>query len=198
LLLDQTFASLIGLAILVENMMKGKDIDSGEPQAVSKSQRRRDALALKSLAAELIALPAAQLARMPLESGLRAAVEQARNIRSNVAGKRQLQYVAKILRQIDSEPITLALGAIANEARQITARQHRTEAWRDQLLNTGDAALAVLIQERPEANAQLIRQLLRNARHEAERDKPPAAARALFRLLREMDEQAALPPVDGS
>jgi ribosome-associated protein len=178
--------------------MKGKENTTPEPQPVSKSQRRREALALKDLAAELIGLPVSQLARVPLDADLRASIERARNIRSRVAGKRQLQYVAKLMRRSDPEPITLALEAIANEARQVTARQHRAEVWRDRLLDAGDTALAELKRERPDVDAQLIRQLLRKAGQEAACGKPPSAARSLFRTLRKLDEEAALPPLYGS
>jgi len=53
------------------------------------------------------------------------------------------------------------------------------------------------MQVRHGADAQVIRQHIRQARSEATRDQPPAAARALFRLLREMDEAAPLPPLQS-
>ncbi|MDT8320400.1 MAG: ribosome biogenesis factor YjgA [Xanthomonadales bacterium] len=161
---------------------------------ISKSQRRRDALEVRSLAARLIALGEAGLGRMPLQDDLREAIDEARQIRSNVARKRQLQYVAKLLRRIDPEPILEAMDATLGEARHLTARQHRVEAWRDALLDRGDAALGELAVQRGDTDCQAIRQLLRNARLEAGKDRPPAAARALFRLLRGMDETDALPP----
>jgi ribosome-associated protein len=123
---------------------------------------------------------------------------EARQIRSHVAGKRQLQYVAKLLRRIDPEPIIQTLEGFDGEARQLTGRQHRTEAWRDFLLESGDPAVGILMQQRNDTDTQAIRQLIRNAHKEAARNKPPASARALFRLLREMDESELLPPVSGS
>jgi ribosome-associated protein len=123
---------------------------------------------------------------------------EARQIRSHVAGKRQLQYVAKLLRRIDPEPIIQTLEGFDGEARQLTGRQHRTEAWRDFLLESGDPAVGVLMQQRNDTDTQAIRQLIRNAHKDAARNKPPASARALFRLLREMDESELLPPVSGS
>lgn len=167
-------------------------------EVASKSQRRRDALELKSLARDLIAMSPSQLARVPLDEPLRAAIEDARSIRSHGAGKRQLQFVAKLLRRSDPEPITQALDALANDSRQLTARQHRAEAWRDHLIGGGDPAVSDLLRQRPGADAQAIRQCIRKARSEADRDKPPAAARALFRLLRDMDESEPLPPLAAS
>jgi ribosome-associated protein len=102
------------------------------------------------------------------------------------------------LRRIDPEPIIQTLEGFDGEARQLTGRQHRTEAWRDFLLESGDPAVGVLMQQRNDTDTQAIRQLIRNAHKEAARNKPPASARALFRLLREMDESELLPPVTGS
>jgi len=164
------------------------------PEEVSKSQRRREALEVKSLASRLITLNASRLAAVPLDEQLRAEIDRARSIRSNVARKRQLQYVAKLLRRNDLDPILDTLDSFDNEAKQLTARQHRVEAWRDLLIESGDAAVGALIELRRDADAQAIRQLLRNAQRETQKNKPPAAARSMFRLLRELDETEPLPP----
>jgi len=170
-----------------------KFTDSAEP--VSKSQRKREAQEVRSLAARLIGLPAAELAVIPLEKSLREEIERARAIRSHSARKRQLQFVAKILRRESAEEIRAALASLDESARQLSARHHRSEAWRDYLIEAGDRAIGGLLELRRDADAQAIRQLLRNALREKERNKPPAAARSLFRLLRELDENAPLPPV---
>lgn len=173
--------------------MKGKEKLQDEPELVSKSQRRRDALEVKSLASELINLSQAKLGRVPLDEMVRAAVMEARQMRSNGARKRQLQYVAKLLRRDDPEPILLALEKFDGEAREITGRQHRCEAWRDFLLEAGDPAVGELMQHRIDTDTQAIRQLIRNASREAARNKPPVASRTLFKLLREMDQEEPLP-----
>jgi ribosome-associated protein len=163
----------------------------------SKSQRRRDALEVKSLASRLIGLSPALLAQVPLDETSLAAIGEARRIRSNVARKRQLQFVAKLLRRGDPDPIWQALEAMGADARQLSGRQHRAEAWRDRLVETGDPAVGELLRRRQDADAQLMRQHIRRARQEADAGKPPAAARVLFRLLREMDEVEPLPPIES-
>ncbi len=178
--------------------MKGKEKILDEPTPVSKSQRRRDALEVKSLAQELINLGQAKLGRVPLDDSVRAAVMEARAIRSNVARKRQMQFVAKLLRRDDPEPILLALEKFDGEAREITGRQHRCEAWRLFLLEAGDPAVSKLVEKRDDTDTQAVRQLIRNANREAARNKPPASSRALFKILREMDQKAPLPAVDSS
>lgn len=164
-------------------------------EEVSRSQQRREALEVKSLASRLIALPAARLAKVPLDDQLRSEIDHARSMKSHGARKRQLQYVAKLMRRNDPEPIQQTLESFETEARHLTARHHRSEAWRDFLLENGDRAVGSLLDKRRDANAQAIRQLLRNAAREASRNKPPAAARSLFKLLRELDETEPLPPV---
>jgi ribosome-associated protein len=179
-------------------MMKGKENIFEEPELVSKSQRRRDALEIKSLAHELINLGQSKLGQVPLDEMVRSAIMEARKMNSNGARKRQLQYVAKLLRRDDPEPILLALEKFDSEARELTGRQHRTEAWRDFLLGEGDPAIGELIRHRPDSDTQAIRQLVRNANREIARNKPPASARSLFRILREMDQAEPLPAVPGN
>lgn len=175
--------------------MKGKENFSAEEPLTSKSQRRRDALELKALASRLIKLTPARLGRVPLQDDVREAILDAREIRSNVARKRQLQYVAKLLRRTDPEAIFLAFEQFEGEARQLTGRQHRSEAWRDYLLERGDDAVGQLVGLRSNVDTQALRQLVRNAKKEKALGKPPASARSLFRALRDMDEQEQLPPV---
>ncbi len=159
----------------------------------SKSQRKRDAHEFKTLASTLIGLSASRLRSVPLDEDIREAIMEARGIRAHVARKRQLQYVAKLMRRVEVDDIRSALEAFDADSRQLTARQHRCEAWRDRLLEQGDEALAVLLQQRPGLDVQALRQLVRNARREMDANKPPAATRALFRLLRDIDQQQALP-----
>ena len=178
--------------------MKSKKNIPQEQPPVSKSQRRRDALELKSLAADLIKLSPARLASVPLDDSLVSAIEEARQFRSHGARKRQLQYVAKLLRRDDPEPIFQALEEFDSAGRQLIARQHRVESWRDCLLESGDQVLGVLLRQRRDADAQAFRQLIRNAQKESARGQPPAAARALFRLLRELDQTEPWPATPGS
>lgn len=186
--------------ILVNNMTESKENFAETAELASKSQRRREALEVKSLASRLIGLSPALLAQVPLDEPLRAAIGEARSIRSNVARKRQLQFVAKLLRRGDPDPIQQALEAFGADARQLSGRQHRAETWRDHLVKAGDSALSELLLQRHDADAQSLRQLMRQhmrkARQDADSDRPPAAARALFRLLREMDEFEPLPPIE--
>ena len=177
--------------------MKERNTAGEQPEEVSKSQRRREALEVRSLASQLISLSPTRLAEVPLDEQLRSEIERARSIKSNVARKRQLQYVAKLLRREETDAVLDALDSFENEARQLTARQHRVEAWRDEMIESGDAAVGALLDRRRDADGQAIRQLVRNARREARNNKPPAAARSLFKLLRELDQAEPLPSLSS-
>ena len=161
----------------------------------SKSQRKRDAKILFDLGKDLVTMSTGKLANLPIEEDLRDAINLARNIKSNVARKRQVQFIAKMMRNRDVSGIQEALNSQSQEARQLTVRQHRVEAWRDHLLINEDEAIKELIENLEIFDIQSVRNLLRNARKEADKGKPPASARKIFKLLRELDSEHDLPPL---
>lgn len=165
---------------------------SHDPGAPSRSRQRRDALAVLELARSLVALSDAALAQVPLSDDLRALVAESRRITAHIARKRQLQFLAKQLRRRSEElpAIRARLEHERGSERRATAELHRLERERDALVAGGDAAIAALAARHPEIDRQQLRQLVRRAQREAAAGKPPAAARALFRLLRELGPPA--------
>lgn len=165
------------------------DPENDDIEYVSKTQLKRDAHALQELGRKLVKMPAAQLARLPLDDELREAIGLAQRIRHKHGGfKRQIQFIGKLLRGMDTGPLTDAIERIEMRDRQANAAFHRLEKWRDRLIDEGDEALAALLECYPQADRQHIRALTRNAMRERKQNKPPAAARALFKYLRELDE----------
>lgn len=160
-------------------------------EPVSKSQRKRESHALQALGEALAALSPERLAGMPLPEMLREAVLEAQRIRQRGAHKRQLQYIGRLMREVDAGPIQAALDVLQQNTHEAVARQHRLERWRDRLLEEGDGALGSLLEEYPAADRQYVRQLVRNAQRERERGQPPRHSRSLFRYLRELDEAGA-------
>ena len=160
----------------------------------SRSQLRREALDIFKLAETLAALNEAQLTRVPLADELRAEVMRTRAVPSNIARKRQTQFLAKQLRKLgddEIEPIRRALSQDREKAHRETALTHRIETWRERLFAEGDEALGEFITRHPRADRQHLRQLVRNAQAERKTNKPPAAYRELFRELRELLGDAA-------
>ena len=169
--------------------MRGRDEDTGEFLSPSRSQQRRDALDVLTLAQRLVTLDAGSLAKLPIPDHLHPHIADTRRIASHIARKRQLAFLAKQMRRENDttlDAIRDALDAGGEAARQETALLHRAEAWRDRLLDDGDAALAELLAEHPQADRQRLRQLARNAVEERNRNKPPHSHRELFRMLREL------------
>lgn len=164
------------------------DENDDEILGPSRSQQRRDALAILKLAESLAALSDAQLARVPLDDTILDEVRRARATTQQIARKRQIQYVAKHMRRLEDDEIAairLVLDSDRQQSNRETASLHQLEAWRDRLLADGDVALDAWITLHPASDRQQMRMLMRQAKTEADRQKPPRAARELFRLLRD-------------
>jgi ribosome-associated protein len=160
--------------------------DDDGPDEPSKSELKRQSRELQDLGDLLVALPAAALAAIEMPDELRDAVVEARGITSHGARVRQRLYIGKLLRHTDVEPIRQALARRAEVDRARIREEHELERWRERLL--ADEASAWT--ERggrigPSALAEL-RALARQARAESGGARPPAAARRLFRRLRDL------------
>jgi ribosome-associated protein len=169
--------------------MRGRDDETGEFLSPSRSQNRREALEIYTLGEKLVSLTDAQLAKLPVPESLLPHIRECRRITAQIAHKRQLQYLAKQMRREDDETLDAirdALDEKGEAARREVAAMHRVEAWREKLLAEGDDALAQLLDEYPNADRQLLRQLVRNTLEERKRNKPPRAFRELYRALREL------------
>ena len=151
---------------------------------LSKTKRKKEMTELQSLGAKLVELPESQLVAMPLEEELRQAILEAKRIRSHEAKRRQLQYIGRLMREVDPVPLRERLEAITGRSAQAAAAHRRLEAWRERLL-ADDAALTDFAAEHPSADLQAVRALIRNARKEQKEAKPPRAYRELFRLIKE-------------
>lgn len=158
----------------------------------SRSQLRREALDVLDLAKRLMDLTEAELERIPMSDDLRDLVRESREVRQHIARKRQAQFLAKRLRAAEDEIPAMRAALAHDRAEELreTARLHRLEAQRDQLIAEGDEAMNEFLARAPHDQRQQLRQLIRRARFEREQGKPPAAARELFRVLREMDAPA--------
>ena len=182
--------------------MRGRDEDTGEFLSPSRSANRRAALDVLELGEQLVALSAAQLARLPIPDEVMPHIRETQRITSYGARKRQLAFLAKQMRRQDDEALDAIRDAMSKDgdaARRETAAMHRVEALRDALLgDDGDAAMTALLDEHPHADRQKLRQLVRNTHEERRRNKPPHAFRELFRELRELMAQEAVSADDDA
>ncbi|RPJ45209.1 MAG: DUF615 domain-containing protein [Betaproteobacteria bacterium] len=153
----------------------------------SKSQRKRDMDALQDIGAELVDLNDQQLASIELPENLRDAVLAARAMKKNEARRRQLQYIGKLMRQVDPAPIRARLDGWLSVSAEHTAQLHHIERWRERLINE-PLAVSEFIAAYPEADIQQLRTLIRNTTDERTRGKPPRHFRALFQMVRGLVE----------
>jgi len=151
----------------------------------SKSALKRQSTALQLLGESLIELSPGELDELPLPEKLRDAVDIAKRITANGGLYRQKQFIGKLMRKIDSEPIRLALEAKKQEHRSQVLRLRRVEQWRDRLLTEADA-FAEFVTEYPDADSKQLQRLVARSHHEKDHQQPPAASRELFKVLKEM------------
>lgn len=160
----------------------------------SRTQQRREALAVLELATQLVELPPARLAKIALPEDVREEIANVQRIAAHIARKRQLAFLAKKMRRHDDDAFAAARAALGDNRdrqRQETAAMHRLEALRQRLLDDdGDDALSDLLAGHPDLDRQHLRALVRQARVEkATPNKPPRAYREIFRLLKTLQAE---------
>jgi ribosome-associated protein len=160
--------------------MNDQEIPDDRP---SKSQRKRDVTALQKLGVQLVELNAAQLAAFELPERLAEAVAEAQRIRNFEGRRRQMQYIGKLMRDIEPAPIQARLDLLRGVAHESTARQHLVERWRGRLLAEPDA-LTLFAAEFPGADLQHLRSLIASVKRDQANGRPPKNYRELFRAVR--------------
>ena len=152
----------------------------------SKSARKRDSSELQALGEALIDLPKADFDALPLPETLRDAVVLARRITAHGGLYRQKQYIGKLMRKIDAEPIRAALAARREDERLQARRVHRVEHWRDRIVKEGTPAIEQFVSEvSARVSAERLNALLAEVRRDQDRGLTPKASRELFRVLRD-------------
>ncbi len=159
--------------------------ESGE-YYISKTQAKREVEELQKLGLKLVELSKNSLESFALDERLFDAILLAKNIHSHSGHRRQIQLIGKIMRHVDADAIRIKLERFHNPAVEANEQFHKLESWRDKVLSEGDSAINKLVAEYPDFERSRLRQLLRNAKKEAELKKPPKSARLLFQYLKEV------------
>lgn len=154
-----------------------------DEEALSKTKRKQISTALQKLGVELVALNRARLDQLQLPEQLLDAVLLAKRLGRDEAGRRQMQYIGRIMRGIDAAPIQQQIDAWNGANDQEIGRLHEVERWRDRLI-AEDASLAEFLSLYPACDSQQLRTLIRNTRKEQAAQRPPAHYRALFKAVR--------------
>src|SRR5574343_808030 len=159
--------------------------DTGRP---SKTKQKEAMHELRDLGAELVELSVGQLKRLKLPENIFDTVRECQKITAHGARRRQIQYLGKLMRGVDDEPIRAGLAMLRGESSAEIARLHRLERFRTRLLED-ETVLTEIASTWPGVDLQHLRTLRRNAIKEQEANKPPKNYRAIFQVLQELDKQ---------
>jgi ribosome-associated protein len=154
----------------------------------SRTQLKKEAVALQETGAKLTALSRDQLSHMDLPTELMAAIEAFWEMKSHGARRRQLQYIGSVMRDVDVTRIEQGLLEIEQGAYRQARAFHRLESWRDRLVDGDDDLMETILTKHPHADRQRLGLLVRSARKEKAKNAPPKSARNLFRYLKEISE----------
>ena len=155
---------------------------SSEP-VPSRTKRKRAAQDLQKIGQQLVDLDRKDLARIPLPDQVTDAIDLYGRIHSREARRRQLQFLGKLMRRIDTAPIEAALAHLDGSTADVRFAFRQLENWRERLLED-PGALTEYLTDHPGADRQALRHQLKRT-HGAKNDAMrKTEARALFRLLK--------------
>ncbi len=155
-----------------------------EEELVSKTQIKNEMNERQALGMQLTKLAPDTLKKIGLSEELLEAVLFYKKITANGALKRQAQFIGRLMRNTDPEPIQAYLNKLKGDNAEHNAAMQRLELLRERLIESDDV-LTELIADNPELPISELRTLIRNARREKEQNKPPKAFRELFQLLKQ-------------
>lgn len=159
-----------------------------DDELISKSQIKRELLAIKELGRELVELPNRDLAKLNLDQDLLDQIIKAKGL-THGALKRQIGFIGGLLAHEDAELIQANLTKLRQAHNGEVKQFHQIEQWRDQLLAGDDSVMTVLRNQFEDFDIQHVRQLVRNATKEASQNKPPKSARVLFKYLQQCQSE---------
>ena len=154
----------------------------------SKSEVKRELLALKELGKELLSLPVKDLDKLNLSERLYEALMKAQDMKKG-ALKRQTATIGGFMVYEDHEAIKESIEKIRQEHNGQIKQFHQLEQWRDELLVGDNEVMSTLRNEFENFDMQHVRQLVRNANKEAKAEKPPKSSRVLFKYLQECQSE---------
>lgn len=165
-------------------------MDTNEEQApLSKTRRKQQMVELQSLGEDLVELSSERIKKIDIPEDLRSAVSDAQRMtRHDEAKRRQMQYIGKIMRHVDVEPIRAALALVRGESGSETARLHRLERLRSELL-ADEKVLQAIATDYSSVDLQHLRSLRRAALKEHEQNKAPRSFRAIYQILKDLEQE---------
>lgn len=148
---------------------------------ISKTRKKQEMQDMQAHGARLVQLPDERLRQLDLPENLLSAVLEAKKITAHGGLRRQLRYIAKLLRTVDIDALLQTFAGADTVGAQDKQIFHAAERWRERLL-AEDGAIDELVRNFPAADAPALRVLVRNIKNEPV-DRPSKHRRSLFRIL---------------
>ncbi|MEO6321627.1 MAG: ribosome biogenesis factor YjgA [Polaromonas sp.] len=171
--------------------VKPEEIALEEVGPPSKTQLKAEADEKQALGEALLTLRADLMARLDLPEKLLDALAQAKRITNFEGRRRQMQFIGKLMRPLNMDPIRAAIDEQANGSADLTLALHLAEQWRDKLIASDDA-LGSWLTEYPGTDSQQLRALIRQARKDIAKPETPGEAprhgkayREIFQLVKQ-------------
>jgi len=171
--------------------VKPEEIALEEVGPPSKTQLKAEADEKQALGEALLTLRTDLMARLDLPDKLLDALKEARRITNFEGRRRQMQFIGKLMRPLDTEPIRAAIDEQANGSADLTLALHLAEQWRDKLVAV-DEALSQWLTQYPDTDSQQLRALIRQARKDIAKPETPGEAprhgksyREIFQLVKQ-------------
>lgn len=168
-----------------KNLELNIEVDSEADLLPSKTKLKAEADAQQALGVRLTELPKDRLLKLNLPDDVTQAILDTKKITANGAIRRHRQYLGRLMREIDTAPITEQLARWDGKHTAENAYFHGLERWRDRLI-TDNNALSEFIALHPSTDSQQLRTLIRNAQKELAANKPPKSSREIFKVLRDI------------
>lgn len=162
------------------------DTDTDTEKSKSKTQVKQEMLALQTLGEALVDAPLSVYKKFPIPEDLDLVIKETRKVTSHIARKRQLQYLGKVMRHVDVEPIQQAYDDWKSGYKKIARDHQHLEVVREKLIADDKEIFNELIEKNPQCDIQQLRQLIRLAQQERKLEKPPKNYRKLFQFLKEL------------
>ncbi len=165
--------------------------DDLPPSGTSKTRRKKDMHELQALGERLVTLNREQIEALDIPEALREAVEESHSITKHEARRRHMQFIGRLMRDVDPEPIREKLREWDGQSTEHTALLHRAERWRDRIIEDERAVQEFAAELGPrgaQVNWQALRTQAKEARREREANRPPKHYRELFRDIRALLE----------
>jgi ribosome-associated protein len=175
------------------------DDEDEDTRPPSRSAMKRASHELQELGKQLLAMPDSRLAGIDMPERLREALEMWKKTKSHEGKRRQLQFIGKVMRLVDAEPLREAVAIWQLGHARDALQLHQIERWRVELLSDDADAVTRWMAEYPQTDVQQLRNIVRQARKDAAaapEQRSGKAFRELFQLLKDIVAESERPQDD--